>query len=318
MRRAGPNAFDLAFQSPHNPRPMIQENTIVLEHRAFQGDYRLLRFSAPQIGPQVQPGQFIHLKIPRLEQSILRRPFSVFKADHEGLTLLYKPVGRGTAALASVREGEAVNLLGPLGNGFPPLSLVCAESDCRTGFPQGARVSEDARSPLRGKRALQDDIPCSATIPVLVAGGYGNAALYLQAARLPVQGVAFFGGRTAQDILCVDEFKALGWDVRVTTDDGSLGTQGLVTDALDPWLAEHSAKSVELFACGPNAMLKAVGDRAIEKGITAWLSMDRNMACGVGACLTCVIKRKTADGWEWARCCKDGPVFNANEILWEE
>jgi dihydroorotate dehydrogenase electron transfer subunit len=65
-------------------------------------------------------------------------------------------------------------------------------------------------------------------------------------------------------------------------------------------------------------MLKAVGDRAIQHGLTAWLSMDRNMACGVGACLTCVIKRKTANGWEWARCCKDGPVFESREIIWDE
>ena len=108
----------------------------------------------------------------------------------------------------------------------------------------------------------------------------------------------------------------------MTTEDGSLGTKGLVTAALDPWLEEQGlggrGQGAELFACGPNGMLKAVGDRALEKGFTAWLSMDRNMACGVGACLTCVIKRKTETGWEWARCCKDGPVFNAEEILWED
>ncbi|MBI9019719.1 MAG: dihydroorotate dehydrogenase electron transfer subunit [Verrucomicrobia bacterium] len=259
---------------------MNQEKTTVLEHRIFQGEYRLLKLSAPAIGPLVQPGQFVHLKIPRLKNAVLRRPFSVFKADAESLSILYKAVGQGTEAMRDIAPGEPVDLLGPLGTGFP-------------------MVGQD-------------------NIPVLIAGGYGNAALYLQAAALPVKGVAFFGGRTAADILCVEEFEALGWDVRVTTDDGSLGTQGLVTDALDPWLAEQGAGAVELFACGPNAMLKAVGDRAIEKGLTAWLSMDRNMACGVGACLTCVIKRKTETGWEWARCCKDGPVFNAEEILWDE
>lgn len=275
-------AVDLAFETPHNPRPMKQENSFVIEHRLFQGDYRLLRLSAPLIGPLVQPGQFVHLKIPRLEQAVLRRPFSVFKADDQSLSILYKTVGKGTAALNTVAEGEPVNLIGPLGAGFPTVG--------------------------KGKT------------PVLVAGGYGNAALYLQAARLPVKGVAFFGGRTSGDVLCVDEFEALGWEVRVTTDDGSLGQKGFVTAALDAWLSERPERfqSLELFACGPNAMLKAVGDRVLAKGITAWLSMDRNMACGVGACLTCVIKRKTADGWEWARCCKDGPVFNANEIVWDD
>ena len=266
---------------------MTQENTTVAEHHVFQGDYRLLRLSSPAIGPLVRPGQFVHLRVPRLADAILRRPFSVFKADAEGLSILYKSVGKGTAALCSVREGEKVNLIGPLGNGFPP-------------------VTEKEKS--------------GEMMPVLVAGGYGIAALYLQAARLPVKGVAFFGGRSAGDVLCVDEFKALGWDVRVTTDDGSLGQKGLVTAALDSWMAEQKEKfqTLEIFSCGPNAMLKAVGDRAVQNGITAWLSMDRNMACGVGACLACVIKRKTADGWEWVRCCKTGPVFKAREILWDE
>jgi dihydroorotate dehydrogenase electron transfer subunit len=243
----------------------------------------LFRLSAPIIGPQVRPGQFVHLKVPHLENAVLRRPFSVYKADESGVSILYKPIGRGTEAMRDVPPGEKVNLVGPLGNGFPTLGA--------------------------GKK-----------LPVLVAGGYGNAALYLQAATLPVQGLAFFGGRTAEDILCVDEFEALGWDVRITTNDGSLGQQGLITDALDPWLSENSRRrgEMELFACGPNAMLKVVGDRALEEGFSAWLSMDRNMACGVGACLTCVMKRKTGDGWEWARCCKDGPVFNAEELIWEE
>ncbi|NOU35378.1 MAG: dihydroorotate dehydrogenase electron transfer subunit [Kiritimatiellaceae bacterium] len=261
---------------------MIQENTTVIEHRIFQGEYRLIKLSAPAIGPLVKPGQFVHLRVPRLSGAVLRRPFSVFKADAESLSILYKSVGKGTAAMCLVLEGEEINLIGPLGNGFPIIGQ-------------------------------------SSKTPVLVAGGYGNAALYLQAAKLPVKGVAFFGGRSAIDILCVDEFKALGWDVRVTTDDGSLGQKGLVTAALDPWIEEQKdTQTLEIFACGPNAMLKAVGDRAVKKNITAWLSMDRNMACGVGACLTCVIKRKTADGWEWARCCKTGPVFKAREILWDE
>ncbi len=262
---------------------MKQEKTTVVEHRLFHGDYRQLTLAAPAIGPLVKPGQFVHLKIPRLGEAVLRRPFSIFKADEQGLAILYKSVGKGTDSMRSLQPGEPVSLLGPLGNGFPALG--------------------------GGK-----------TLPVLVAGGYGNAALYLQAKTLPVKGVAFFGGRTAADILCIDEFEALGWDVRVATDDGSLGTRGLVTAALNPWLAQHKEQfqALELFACGPNAMLKAVGDIALANRLTAWLSMDRNMACGVGACLTCVIKRKTETGWEWARCCKDGPVFNAKEIVWEE
>lgn len=260
---------------------MKQEKSTVVEHNNFQGDYRILRLSAPEVGPLVKPGQFLHLLIPQLGERLLRRPFSIYKADAEGVSILYKPVGRGTESMIPLQPGDTVDIIGALGNGFPALG--------------------------------------SGKVPVLVAGGYGNAALYLKAKEAPVKGVAFFGGRTAQDILCVDEFKALGWDVRPTTDDGSLGKKGLVTTAFDPWMAEQeNVQALELFVCGPNPMLKAMGDRAIEHGFTAWLSMDKNMACGVGACLTCVIKRKTADGWEWARCCKDGPVFESREILWDE
>ena len=260
---------------------MKQEKTTVVEHHNFQGDYRILQLAAPNVGPLVKPGQFLELLVPRLGDRVLRRPFSIYKADAEGVSILYKTVGCGTEAMVSLRAGDAVDVIGSLGNGFP----------------------ESAEGKL----------------PVLVAGGYGNAALYLKAKNSSIKGIAFFGGRTAQDILCIEEFQVLGWDVRPATDDGSLGTKGLVTAAFDPWMAEQgNIQKLELFVCGPNPMLKAMGDRAMEHNFTAWLSMDKNMACGVGACLTCVIKRKTADGWEWARCCKDGPIFESREIVWEE
>ena len=177
---------------------MIQEKATVLRHDNFQGDYRILHLDSPGIGPHVKPGQFIHLQVPQLGDRILRRPFSIYKADEQTITLLYKPVGRGTASMGLLKPDHTVDLIGPLGNGYPPAS--------------------------------------DQTLPVLVAGGYGNAALYLKARSLNRKGVAFFGGRTAEDILCVEEFQDLGWEVRPTTNDGSLGTQGLVTDAFDPWM----------------------------------------------------------------------------------
>ena len=222
----------------------------------------------------------MHLQVPQLGDRILRRPFSIYKADQHGITLLYKPVGRGTESMVHLQTGDQLDLIGPLGNGYP--------------------VAQPER------------------LPVLVAGGYGNAALYLQAASLPRKGVAFFGGRTAEDILCVREFESLGWEVRPTTNDGTLGEKGLVTDAFDPWLDQHNPDQLELFVCGPTPMLRAMGDRAIEHNFTAWLSLDENMACGVGACLTCVIKKKCAEGWQWARCCKEGPVFESREVLWDD
>lgn len=260
---------------------MKQEKAPILEHRHQQADYWVMQLSAPDIGPAVRPGQFIGLQVPRLNDAVLRRPFSVYRADTQTLTILYKIVGKGTAAINRLVPGDEVDIIGPLGNGFP---------ENRPG-----------------------------SIPVLIGGGYGAAALYLQAALLSEKGAVFFGGRSAEDILCVREFEELGWTVHVATEDGSLGTQGLVTDIFDRWLAEHSGNDIELFACGPEGMLRAFGDRATVASFPAWLSMDRHMACGVGACLTCVIRKTDPDkAWHWARCCKDGPVFNSREIIWDE
>ncbi len=261
---------------------MYQENAEVVDHAEIQGGYNLLIMRSSSIAPAVRPGQFVHVLIPHLGESILRRPFSVFKADGDQLAILYKGVGRGTRTLSYLRPGETLNVIGPLGRGYP-------------GLTEGR-------------------------YPVLMAGGYGMAALYLCARELPVKGTAFFGGRSAADILCVKEFEALGWRVIVTTEDGSLGKSGKVTDALDAWMAGEGAPVLpELFVCGPSGMLKAVAERALGQGWPAWISVDNNMGCGVGACLTCVLKvRNSQSGdWSWARACREGPVFNAEEIIWE-
>ncbi len=261
---------------------MNLEEVKVLEHREIMGGYRLLLLDAPAIAPHVLPGQFVHVRVPHYEVALLRRPFSVYKTEGTTLSILYKNVGRGTETLTHLQPGKTLSLIGPLGHGFPT--------------------------------------PQPEHIPVLVAGGYGMAALYMLARNAPQKGAAFFGGRSAQDILCADEFVSLGWDLRIATEDGSAGLKGLVTDALDAWLNnERLNRTPEFFACGPNGMLKAVGDRAIKGTWKAWLSMDRNMGCGVGACLTCVQKIRNPEGdWEWKRCCKEGPVFESREIVWEK
>lgn len=260
---------------------MRLEEATVVDHQPIHGGYNLLHMRAPAVAPRVKPGQFIHVRVPHLEECVLRRPFSVFRADGDTLSILYKDVGKGTRTLAYLKKGEALSILGPLGRGFPP--------------------------------------PAADAFPVIVAGGYGMAALYLTARTSPVKGVAFFGGRAKKDILCVEDFQEQGWDVRVTTEDGSLGRAGKVTDALDDWWrGEGAGRRPELFACGPGGMLKAVASRALERGWTAWTSMDNNMGCGVGACLTCVLKVHDGDGWAWARACREGPVFEAREVVWEE
>ena len=262
---------------------MVNEKCRVLTHDDWGSGYRRLRFAAPAIAAAAQPGQFVHIRVPALEGTALRRPFSVFDADDGVLELLYKTVGRGTRALNEVAVGDEVEIMGPLGHGFP---LKCAG------------------------------------VPLLVGGGFGVAPLYFLARRLIASSSAagaatpllFVGGRTANDLLCLDRFEKLGVRIFAATNDGSAGVKGLVTDPLDDELIRlrEANAEFEIFACGPDPMLKAVAMRATGTGAKGWISMDRHMVCGVGACYACI--QRTVRGN--SRCCVEGPVFEAKDLLW--
>jgi dihydroorotate dehydrogenase electron transfer subunit len=261
---------------------MLEQTVQIVSNERDRNLYFRLMLRAPQIAPLVQPGQFAHLRIPPLKAALLRRPFSIFQVEGDTLSILYKTVGQGTEVLSRMRAGEELSVIGPLGHGF-----TIPRADGET--------------------------------PLLVAGGYGMAAMYLLAQRSPQKGIVFVGGRRREDILCEDEFRALGWEVRATTEDGSYGEKGLVTQ---PLLAEirnpkSEIRNYKLFACGPTPMLKTVGALAAEFNVPAELSMDEHMCCGVGVCLTCVIPVKSGDGWEYQRTCTEGPVFDTRQIVWE-
>ena len=260
-------------------------DTPILTHERLSGGYYMLRLKAEAIAKASCPGQFIHLRIPNIKASALRRPFSICDASNGVIAILYKVVGRGTEAMASLQPGDTVNIMGPLGNTFP--------------------------------------VPAEAAIPLLVAGGFGVAPLLFLARTLKTRGILFVGGRSAADILLVDAFTAIGWTTCVCTDDGSLGTRGFVTAALDAWHSEHSKTNAELYCCGPDPLLAAVDQRASDWHMRGWLSLDRRMGCGVGACLACVqkMRRINAHGAEetfLARACTEGPIFETGKIVWEE
>ena len=261
-----------------------QCDATVASNCRLQGEYFRIELTAAALARQAQPGQFVHLQLPGMAHRILRRPFSICDADGESGTLavVYKVVGEGTRTMAELQPGDAVNALGPLGRGYTPDPPGCDEA-------------------------------------VLVGGGYGCAAVYLLAKRSSLACRCLFGGRTAGDILLVDEFKALGCDVELSTEDGTAGHRGLVTDLLEDAL-DHRTGTPAVYACGPNPMLEAVARIVDQRGLDAEVSLDHEMCCGVGACFTCVV-RKRADnenGWEYVRTCLDGPVFRASEIWWGE
>jgi dihydroorotate dehydrogenase electron transfer subunit len=259
---------------------MVEQTVQILSNERDTDLYFRLVVRAAQIAPLVQPGQFAHVRILPIRDALLRRPFSIFQVSGDTVSILYKTVGQGTAVLSRMRSGEELSLIGPLGHGFtvPP--------------------------------------PAGET-PLLVAGGYGMAALYLLAQRSPQTGIAFVGGRRRVDILCEAEFRALGCEVRVTTEDGSHGEKGIVTQPLLAELKRH-AQGRKLFACGPTPMLQAVARLAAEFSLPAELSLDQHMGCGIGVCLTCVVPIRTGDGWEYQRACTEGPVFDSRLIAWED
>lgn len=260
---------------------MQQVQARVHSQAQVRGDYRLIVLECPDVAALSRPGQFVHVRVPKLDAAVLRRPFSIYAAGDALLSILYKQVGKGTAALAGRLPGDTVDLLGPLGNGFP--------------------------------------VPAPSVHPVLVAGGYGVAPLSFLASTLTRPGTVFIGGRSRMDILCEEDFSARGWRVEVTTEDGSVGTRGRVTNALDAWLAQApAAQSAEAFVCGPDGLLRAVAERFIARDRPAWLSLDKHMGCGVGACLACVQRVRGVDGTaEWVRVCREGPVFAAADVIWE-
>lgn len=274
-----PPGHSVPLPRPAEPAARLERTVPIVAHTRDTDQYFRLVVRAPEISPLIHPGQFAHVRIPRLVNALLRRPFSIFQVGPDTFSILYKVVGKGTAALAAMCPGEELNVLAPLGHGFT--------------------VPE----------------PGGPT-PLLVAGGYGMAALYLLAERSPQPGIVFVGGKRREDILCEAEFRALGWEVRLTTEDGSRGEQGLVTQPLAAEL-HRNAVGRKLFACGPTPMLRAVARLAEQFRVPAELSMDQPMCCGVGVCLTCVVPVRTNGGWEYQRTCTEGPVFEAHQIAWE-
>ena len=261
---------------------MVEETVQIVSNERDTDQYFRLALRAPLIAPLVQPGQFAHLRVMPMKDALLRRPFSIFQVGNDTFSILYKSVGKGTDILSRLRAGEQLSAIGPLGHGFTV--------------------------PAAGGET-----------PLLVAGGYGMAAMYLLAQRSPQKGIVFVGGRRRVDILCEKEFRALGWEVRATTEDGSHGEKGLVTQPLLAEIRNPSSeiRNLKLFARGQTQILNAVRKIAADFNLPAELSMDEHMCCGVGVCLTCVIPIKSGDGWEYQRTCTEGPVFDAQQVLWE-
>ena len=259
------------------------EDSKIISNEVLKGDYRRVEFYAPTISPEVKPGQFVHVQIAQLKERILRRPFSICNVSDDGvLTVVYKIVGEGTAKLAELTPGTVCNLMGPLGVPF--------------------------------------SIPSDNEVPVLVAGGYGSAATYILAQRSSNPGILLLGARSVDDLILIEEFEKLGFEVRIATENGEKGRKGLVTELLQDILNEPEIANKRFYGCGPRGMLMAMGRMLLANSNDGELSLDHLMCCGVGACFACVVKVKddNPDGWRYARTCNEGPVFRASDVFYEE
>ena len=226
--------------------------------------------------PDILPGQFVTLHFDDTPHTFLRRPISVHDVDctDNTLHLLVQVVGDGTRRMAALQSGEVVNVIFPLGNGFT------------TAFAPDRRV-------------------------LLVGGGIGAAPLLYLARTLHHAGIhpdILIGARTASDFVPLDAYRRFG-TVCQTTEDGSAGVRGYVTD--HPWL--HEVHYDFICACGPKPMMVSVARYARRTGTECEVSLENSMACGIGACLCCV--EKTDKGHVCV--CTEGPVFNINRLTWQ-
>jgi dihydroorotate dehydrogenase electron transfer subunit len=250
----------------------------IISNRRLSGNYWHLEFESNFIAQHAAAGQFVDIRVADTLEPLLRRPLSIHGVKIPKVKIMYEILGKGTQVLSARKPGEFLDIIGPLGNGFY--------------YPPASAKANAAKN-------------------ILIAGGMGVAPLVFLAEKLKLnKPLVLIGARSGKQLLCLQEFKTLGATVKLATDDGSIGFKGKVTDLLK--IVLEQSKVLGLFSCGPHPMLKAVAQIAQENKITAQLSLEEHMACGMGACLGCVVPTKSG----YKSVCKDGPVFPGEELIW--
>jgi dihydroorotate dehydrogenase electron transfer subunit len=248
--------------------------------------FRLLNLSPLSDIDIPKPGQFYMLQAGDAYDPLLKRPFSIFRHEDNSLSFLYRIRGKGTLSLSHLKSGDIINAIGPLGNSYPE--------------PHGDFIA--------------------------LAGGIGIASLLHLLTRFKNKAYLFYGARDKEELVMLNEAKAISKESFITTDDGSEGEKGLITELLKSFLnlkSEISNFKLPIYACGPTPMLRELSKVVADKDIKCYVSLEEHMACGVGACLGCVVRvrgQNTEDrtqNWSYKRVCKEGPVFDIREIVWE-
>lgn len=286
----------------------LQRKVQVVENVLVAKDTFRLRFFCPEIAARIVPGQFIMVRLADCDDPLLGRPLALYdtvldgSGNAVGLDVVYLVLGKMTSRLAEIKAGASLEIWGPLGNGFAPREaehlVIVAGGIGQTPFPALAQE-------VFGHRA------------------YGDPPRPVSPAR---RISLCYGVRSADYLADVPRFEALGVDVRLSTDDGTCGHHGLVTDLLQEILAdalpsgqseftEHSP--LRIVCCGPEPMMEATARIALKAKVPCQVSLETPMACGIGICFSCVTRvRDSEDTWDYKRTCVEGPVFEAEQIVW--
>lgn len=261
---------------------LVNEAAEILQNEHVGPRLHVLTLASPQIAKGIAAGQFVHMKVPGFDSHILRRPFSVYARNEQAGTIeiLYQEVGSLTSRMPELVSGQICELIGPVGNTW----------------------SSDFSHAL------------------LVGGGVGAAPLFMLAENLSESGIAYdvvLGAQTANALVCCSRYSDLsGAEPLCATDDGSYGRPGFCTSLVEERLAEgclsDGAPYDFVAVCGPEPLMKIVAGMCDKADVRCEVSTERRMACGVGACLSCVVD--TINGKR--RSCVDGPIFNAREVVW--
>lgn len=273
---------------------MLMTSGEVLSHKKYGEHYHSLTVVAPEIGGRVKPGQFVNVRCGDAGANILRRPFSVYRVHRRGgwastIEIVFDIQGPGTRYLSTYRTHSMLDIMGPLGRGFV--------------------------LPERRAHCL------------LVGGGIGAAPLFFLADELRDEGHrvdVILGARSIDLLLNQIDARRLASVCRITTEDGSVGERGRVTDILKETM--EKCETEVLYTCGPHPMLQAVSSICMEQGVPVQVAVEELMACGYGVCMTCVMPLKVpanargavGEDVAYARSCTEGPVFDGTQVIWEE
>jgi dihydroorotate dehydrogenase electron transfer subunit len=309
---------------------MIQHRVSVVENvRIAERTYRL-RVADPEIGSGLMPGQFVMLRIPESTDPLLGRPFALYDTclDKSGFVagydLVYLVVGNITTRMSHLAAGDSVEVWGPLGNGFSLTPtrhlLMVAGGIGQTPFPAVARAylglrqygASDAEDRAGSRQSAVGSSESEERAGFVPTADCQRPTVPL---RLATRVGLCYGVRGAAYLAGADDFRELGVEVALATDDGSAGHHGIVTDLAKRALASDDPPTL-LMGCGPEPMMHSLAQIADTAGVPCQLSLETPMACGIGACFSCVAKIRQENGhWDYRRVCVEGPVFDASQVV---